>query len=144
MHLALDLVVVVVAPLEPQAPRDRVRLETEGGVLGRQPVQPRVCALEGTLDLHHSLGPHQAVRGGRQEALVCVHKEAALLHLLAGFGQNPVQFRQGELFMVLTIPLKYCAYYDQLSMLPLGPLCIYLMPCILSNFSGYRIDFTMF
>ena len=84
MHLALDLVVIVVAPLEPQAPRDGVRLETEGGVLGRQPVQPRVCALEGTLDLHHSLGPHQAVRGGRQEALVCVHKEAALLHTLSG------------------------------------------------------------
>ena len=82
MHLALDLVVVVVTPLEPQPPGHGVRLETEGGVPGRQPVQPGVCALEGTLDLHHSLGPHQAVWGGRKKALVRVHKEAALLNSL--------------------------------------------------------------
>lgn len=80
MHLALDLIMVVVTPLEPQSPGHRVGLETEGGVPGRQPVQPGVCALEGTLDLHHSLGAHQAIRGGRQKALVRVHKEAALLH----------------------------------------------------------------
>ena len=82
VHLALDLVMVIVAPLESQPPSDGVRLQTEGGVPGRQPVQPRVRALERALDLHHSLGPHQAVWGGREEALVSVHKEAALLHSL--------------------------------------------------------------
>ena len=104
MHLALDLVVVVVAALEPQPPGDGVSLETEGGVMGRNPVQPRVCALERTLNLHHCLAPNQAVWGGRQEALVSVNKEAALLHPLTRFRQYTIELCQCKLFVILAVP----------------------------------------
>ena len=83
VHLSLYLVVIVVTPLESEASRDQVRLETECWVMVSQPVQPRVLAHQRTLDLHHGLVTHETVRRGRQEALPCVHPQSALVNMLS-------------------------------------------------------------
>ena len=121
MHLALDLVIIVVSPPESESSWGeedlggggdwqlltwaQITLQTKCRVVSGEPLQTGLHTSERTLDLHHGLRAHHSIRRGCQERFVGVDKQPARLHPASpGLCEELVELRQGLLLLLLPVP----------------------------------------
>jgi len=80
VKLPLNLVIIVVIPLQSQLFIGEVKLKTEALILSGQILDAILYALDGTLNFHQTILPHNPIRRGSKVTFLRGYKQTAFFN----------------------------------------------------------------